>query len=303
MINYSVIIPYYNSSKSVKTLLNSIPEREDIQVIVVDDFSEKNEVIKAEKYLAERNYGEKIFIKNQEHANAGKCRNQGLEEAKGKWLIFADADDFFLDGFITILDKYKQRKDLDIIFFKVASKNIEEYKKSGRHTQWNLYVDEYLEKKSNRVKYLHAVPWGKMILKSIVQDNEITFDEIKVANDVMFSVKLGIGSNNIEVDQNIIYCVTESSNSLTTKKNKEQLFLRLSVWIDRYVLLKNNLQKKDFYELNLSAFPVVKTIFKELGLLSFLEALFLVRKKKVLLISKKRIRQFIHMRNMCTRKY
>ena len=42
MINYSIIIPHKNSPELLERCLNSIPERKDIEIIVVDDCSNEN---------------------------------------------------------------------------------------------------------------------------------------------------------------------------------------------------------------------------------------------------------------------
>lgn len=44
MKNYSVIIPHYNYGKKIKKLLDTIPDREDIEVIIVDDLSTEEEL-------------------------------------------------------------------------------------------------------------------------------------------------------------------------------------------------------------------------------------------------------------------
>ena len=46
---YSVAIPHYNSPDLLQRMLNSIPERDDIQVIVVDDGSKEENVEKIKK--------------------------------------------------------------------------------------------------------------------------------------------------------------------------------------------------------------------------------------------------------------
>lgn len=38
------------------------------------------------------------------------------------------------------------------------------------------------------LKYKSLVPWGKMIKKDFIEDNDLSFEEIEVSNDVMFSL-------------------------------------------------------------------------------------------------------------------
>lgn len=39
--NYSLIIPHFNIPKLLRRLLSTVPKREDLQVIIVDDCSTK----------------------------------------------------------------------------------------------------------------------------------------------------------------------------------------------------------------------------------------------------------------------
>ena len=78
--------------------LGSIPIREDVQVIVADDNSDITEVDDVNLFSLPEKYPHVEFIwgKNENgRKGAGYARNLGLEKAKGKWLVFADADDFF----------------------------------------------------------------------------------------------------------------------------------------------------------------------------------------------------------------
>ena len=44
MIDYSIIIPHYNNAEDLKRCLASIPEREDVEIIIVDDNSDPGKV-------------------------------------------------------------------------------------------------------------------------------------------------------------------------------------------------------------------------------------------------------------------
>lgn len=57
MIKYSIIIPHHNVPTLLERCVNSIPQRDDIQIIVVDDNSVNNDTY-LEKYAF---YSERIL--------------------------------------------------------------------------------------------------------------------------------------------------------------------------------------------------------------------------------------------------
>ena len=59
---------------------------------------------------------EVLFTK--EGKGAGYARNIGLSHARGKWIIFADADDFFTADCFTILNEYMDSPH-EVIYFNV----------------------------------------------------------------------------------------------------------------------------------------------------------------------------------------
>ena len=93
--SFSIIIPHKEIPDLLLRCLKSIPVSEDIQVIVVDDSSAD-----ADTYLdrypdLSRPYLE--FIRTTKGGGAGYARNVALGHAEGRWILFADADDFFVD--------------------------------------------------------------------------------------------------------------------------------------------------------------------------------------------------------------
>ena len=114
-IAYSVIIPHHDTPDLLQRCLESIPRREDLEIIIVDDNSNlSKEDFDTFPGLGEKNV-EVIFSK--EGRGAGYVRNLGVEKSSGDWLIFADADDFFTSNMAFVLDKYKNNHTLDLVFF------------------------------------------------------------------------------------------------------------------------------------------------------------------------------------------
>lgn len=240
MYNYTVVIPHYRSEKSLERLLISIPDRNDIQIVVVDDNSKLDKSAFSELPLYHKANFNIIFMSNNK--GAGGARNEGLKSAKGKWLLFADADDFFLPNAFDIFDKYST-SDCDIIYFKSNSICSETNLISDRGDYYNNLIDNYIQQNKNAVqklKYNHGVPWCKMIKKCIVDSNNLHFEEIKYSNDVMFSTKLGYYSTDIMAADEYVYCVTKTNGSLTTIKNIDSLECRYRVALRQNKFLRDH---------------------------------------------------------------
>jgi len=100
----SIIIPTYNERQNLEACLESLGLQTygDFEVIVVDDGSTDN----TWKLLSEiRNSKFEIRKFHAEHGGAGAARNLGASKAKGKILVFVDADMTFDKNFIKDLVK------------------------------------------------------------------------------------------------------------------------------------------------------------------------------------------------------
>ena len=104
---YTIIIPHKNIPLLLQRCLDSIPLRQDIQVVIVDDNSSPA-VVDFDNFPGSERKDTEI-IHTSESKGAGYARNCGLAAAKGRWLLFADADDFFLPGFLDVLDTFSVR--------------------------------------------------------------------------------------------------------------------------------------------------------------------------------------------------
>lgn len=104
-INYSFIIPHKNTPKLLKRCVDSIPTRDDIEVIVVDDNSDDNL-----KPTLTRSDLVIILLDKNDAKRAGHARNIGMDIAKGRWLLFADSDDYYSENMLKLLDKYLDSK-------------------------------------------------------------------------------------------------------------------------------------------------------------------------------------------------
>lgn len=227
-INYSIIIPHYKVYELLDRALKSIPDRGDIQIIVVDDNSKIG--LNDFQRLNHFKYAQCSFIISQKSIGAGGARNIGLSSASGKWLLFLDSDDFFHSSAFVIFDKYLN-SDFDIVYCNTMSVFSNTLEKSFRFSLYKAYIEchDGTEENNNILKYGHNVPVAKMIKHSLVKDNDIKFDETRYCNDSMFAVKTAINSKKICVDKQVVYVVTEREGSLITHPTLEAVTIRYEV--------------------------------------------------------------------------
>ena len=213
MINYSIIIPHKNCPELLKRCIDSIPEREDVQIIIVDDNSDADK-----KPSSKRENVEVVLLDSDQAKGAGRARNVGLELAKGKWLLFADADDYYNSGFLGVLDKYVN-SNYDVVYFNFDFKD----GKTGEDLpalRFKKYFDDYNGSRESRdqIKFHHNVPWTKMVCNDYVKQHSFLFEETLNGNDIMFSMMLGYFTDNIAVEKSPLYVYIRNTNSLVTKK-------------------------------------------------------------------------------------
>lgn len=214
MVAYSIIIPHYGIPELLRRCLASIPQREDFQIIVVDDRSPDFDTYR-DRYPDL--FQERVtWLQTPYNGGTGLARNVGLDHASGKWLLFADADDLFSEDMAELLDTYRDAEE-DILYFRhrcVMSDNLEE---KARRDRWmDGMFDRYFQSGDDReLRFNHCVPWAKMTRRSLVEENGLRYDEVRYSNDVMFNITAASKARSVRVVNRELYVLTQRSGSLT----------------------------------------------------------------------------------------
>lgn len=175
----------------------SIPDRDDVQTIVVMD---------------------------DECRGAGWARNRGLEQATGDYVIFSDSDDFFLDSLSEFLDDYKD-ETADMVIFNACCIDEVTKRKSWRANHLNSIIGSNdKEWQERHIRYHFTEPWCRLIKLSFIKEHGIKFGESKIANDVYFTTQIGLVAKKIKVDKRKLYCICNNPNS-TAKRKGDELIL------------------------------------------------------------------------------
>lgn len=221
---YSFIIPHHNSPELLNRCLDSIPKREDIQIIVVDDNSAEDK-----RPCIKRDDVEVIYIDAEHTKGAGRARNYGLKAAKGKWLLFADCDDYYNDGFLDVLDQYKDI-DIDVLYFNyyfIDGQTNASLPDNKLQIKIETYDGSAIAE--NYVRYQNNTPWSKMVNHAFVIRIGAFFEEVTNGNDVLFSLWIANKAKCIAVCKERLYTYIKTQNSIGTKRQSvNDLMCRLT---------------------------------------------------------------------------
>lgn len=265
-VNFSIIIPHYNSPELLVRCLQSIPVREDIQVIVIDDCSPDAETYKVRFAEFSRPYLE--WYSTPKGGCPGRARNIGLDHAVGKWVLFIDADDYYTDNLVPVLSEYVS-SDYDVIYFKEDSIDEITGKQSDRHKTRNNCIDAFL---SGNVSAREAALWhtaivALMVSRSYIEAHHIRFDEILIAEDVMYAAKLACFSERLHFTDIVLYMVTTRAsgfhNSAFVNIDKYVTYQKVVLQFSRFIQQYGSEQTKP------CMLKVLQDSFKKYGMKGF----------------------------------
>lgn len=121
----SVITPCYNSGKFLERTIDSVLNQSypNLELLIIDDFSMDN----SRKIIQEKSKNDSRIVKifNSENLGAAISRNKGIENAKGRFIAFLDADDYWYENKLKLQLNFMIERKLEFSFG--AYKKVDEF--------------------------------------------------------------------------------------------------------------------------------------------------------------------------------
>ena len=187
----SIIVPVYNAEVDLDRCLSSLISLEymnDYEVILVDDGSKDNSGKICDKY--EEKYG--LFkVVHQKNAGVSTARNVGVEQARGKYIMFVDADDYLMPSAMQSII-YGTQTNCDLIiydsFFDTGVRKIHSYPeiekiKERQALSIDITYSMFLKLQNNE-------PFSKLYLTRIIKETQVRFPvDVKLGEDLIFTLQ------------------------------------------------------------------------------------------------------------------
>lgn len=214
---FSIIIPHKNIPELLQRMLDSIPKRDDVQVIVVDDNSDPS-IVDFTHFPGLNKHNTEVYF-TKEGKGPGAARNFGLTKAKGDWILFADADDYYetavLENFMNVC--INEGKDYDIILIGLKIIFLDGNSKTDLYgMSLGNNICEY-ENILQLYKDQHQ-SFRKVVKRDLIYKNNIKFSEIVYCEDQSFSIDSLHVAQKIGIYPQLIY--------IYMKKGFHQLLLQ-----------------------------------------------------------------------------
>lgn len=184
----SIIIPVYNVENYLRECLDSIFVRQrlthKVEIIAVNDGSTDASLSVLEEYGKRYN----LNVISQQNQGPGAARNTGIKPAKGKFLLFLDSDDWYMNDKLDAVLDFLTTTDADFVdFSRQSSKSF-----TGRDELVNPVeeVGQILFVRQQHSKGHSSLSWDKAVRRTFLNSNNIYFPQGIYSEDEEWNIKL-----------------------------------------------------------------------------------------------------------------
>lgn len=259
-MRFSIVVPVFNIEKYIKECIESILDQnfKDYELILIDDGSKDKSGKICDEYSLK---DDRIIVIHKENGGLVSARKEGINIAKGEYLVNIDGDDFIKKDYLNKINKFIINYNPDIVavgctWWTPNEKTIlANTLKDGFYIKNDLisirnYIISDIDKRKISFGGLLYSSWSKITKLSLVKpiQNDIPND-ITIGEDFAVTVQLLFNCKSLVIASSICdYCYRKNENSMinTWKESEFSNEVLLFQYMDR-VLKKDDNEKMNRY--------------------------------------------------------
>lgn len=251
-ISLSIIIPIYNGEKYIRKFITWIQSEwksfSDFEIILIDDGS-KDKSLEICREISSKDNRIRFF--SQQNRGVSTARNLGLENCRGKYIIFWDIDDRVELPLYLEMIKMVSKYDLDLVIcnhtYEDSQGNLLREKKSYYEKNYDKYQSAKMMICEDAIGgYL----WNKVYRYSLIAQNNILFNEsVGIYEDLIFNLNYISCTDKVRYIDKTGYHYIKHSDSvmnsssvakyvyaLEALENEYKKFKKIFINIDEYII-------------------------------------------------------------------
>jgi len=213
----SIIVPIYNSEKTLERCVRSIINQtyKNLEIILINDGSNDNSlnICKDLKKIDDR-----IKIIDSKNEGVSSARNKGIENALGKYIMFADSDDYVSNVWCESLYSIVDDNNFSICNIYCVDEITKEISVENNllEEKINFSIEDFFE--VYKMKLLNQ-PYNKIYNKDRLNEFNIRFDEtLSLGEDLLFNLEYLMKCYRIEIiNKRTYYYIKGRDDSLCNK--------------------------------------------------------------------------------------
>lgn len=187
----SIIVPIYKAESFLSRCVESVLAQTytDWELLLIDDGSPDRSGVICEEYASKDS---RIKVFHKPNGGVSSARNLGLDNARGEWVSFLDADDYLLPNFFVKLMQFRET-DLVITGSKRFGNEDTDYTipENRLYTQREFVDGVFTMSPAKNVIFCTiSYPWGKVLKRNIIESQQLRFNEkMKLSEDTCFMIE------------------------------------------------------------------------------------------------------------------
>ena len=226
----SVIVPVYNAARYIERCVNSLLAQSftNFELVIIDDGSLDDSLTICQQLCGKDS---RIRLIGTTNAGASAARNRGIDESRGQYIVFCDADDFA--GREYLADFFTVKHDKTALVIQYPSHFYEDSNTTVPPTMTPRTGIYDIGPGLNLGRLLHnGYPFGKLYDAKIIRENGLRFNPaISYKEDLIFMLEYlrHVETIAVAAGAEYRYCVHAQSLSTRWKNPSELIKINITV--------------------------------------------------------------------------
>ena len=252
----SIIVPVYNVEKYLPRCLDSISSQTytNWECILVDDGSKDSSGTICDEYAKKDS---RFIVHHKKNGGVSSARNHGLEQMKGEWCTFVDADDILMTNALEVyMSHLTDDVDSVIASYIMVDNALQTLAKSDVEFHDIINYESALKDfyKSN-LKMFNSYIWDRFFRGSVIKNNKLRFNEqIYIKEDGLFIVEfLCASKRNAYQTSDVVYYYVQNESSVMnnlTESFNPKYFTDIDACALCYKTIKKNTTDKELQKMS-----------------------------------------------------